>query len=256
MDTGFPLAASPYKVLSAMTESVDKHYVELTVQNLEASEQKCQQILYDLYSEMRERLQNRDFAKAGGYKLYCTYRDNIIIQYNSQPNKGIQAEVVLQRFLNDKSVEANLILQTDEQLTEAQKKIQEEREQAALLQQQCKLEQEQKMETERLMQEEKESYQQRLQQLERKFKDEKHEQQQELDQALESKLTEYKELIQKGFDEKAQIMTLEIEHLKEEKDKLSQSFYKDYFMPGMDVAKELLFMYIKYKAMKQGLPMI
>ncbi|XP_047662326.1 guanylate-binding protein 1-like isoform X2 [Tachysurus fulvidraco] len=237
-------------------ELVDKHYAELSVQNLEASEQKCQQILYDLYSEVRERLQNRDFAKPGGYKLYCTYRDNIIIQYHSQPNKGILAEDVLQKFLKEKSFEANLILQTDEQLTEAQKKIQEEREQAALLQQQYKVEQEQKMETERLMQEEKESHQQRLQQLEKKFEEEKQEQQQELDQALECKLTEHKELIQKGFDEKAQIMTLEIEHLKEEKDKLSQSFYKDYVVPGMGVAKELFFMYIKYKAMKQGLPMI
>lgn len=110
------------------------------------------------------------------------------------------------------------------------------------------------MEMEQLMQEEKLLHEQRLQQLEEKFEEEKIQQQQELERALESKLTEHKELVQKGFEEKAQLMDLEIEQLKKEKDALSHSFYKDYVIPGVDVAKELLFMYIKYKAMKKGLP--
>lgn len=36
----------------------------------------------------------------------------------------MQAEEVVERFLSEKSVEAKLILQTDEQLTESEKKIQ------------------------------------------------------------------------------------------------------------------------------------
>lgn len=36
----------------------------------------------------------------------------------------VKAELVLERFLNEKSVEAKLILQTDEQLTEDEKRIQ------------------------------------------------------------------------------------------------------------------------------------
>ncbi|XP_017350941.1 guanylate-binding protein 1 [Ictalurus punctatus] len=237
-----------------LMEAVDKHYAELTVQNMEASEQKCQQILSDLYRDLSVLVQNGDFTKPGGYQLYCTQRDHVITQYHMQPNKGMQAEEVVERFLSEKSVEAKLILQTDEQLTESEKKIQEEKEQAALLEQQCKVEQERKMEMEQLMQEEKLHHEQRLQQLEEKFEEEKIQQQQELERALESKLTEHKELVQKGFEEKAQLMDLEIEQLKKEKDALSHSFYKDYVIPGVDVAKELLFMYIKYKAMKKGLP--
>lgn len=71
-------------------EEVDKHYAELTVQNLEASEEKCQKILHDLYREMEKHVQNRDFTKPGGYKLYCTHRDNLITLYHREPNKGIQ----------------------------------------------------------------------------------------------------------------------------------------------------------------------
>lgn len=174
-----------------LMEAVDKHYAELTVQNMEASEQKCQQILSDLYRDLSVLVQNGDFVKPGGYKLYCTHRDHVITQYHMQPNKGMQAEEVVERFLSEKSVEAKLILQTDEQLTESEKKIQEEKEQAALLEQQCKVAQKRKLEMEQLMQEERENHVQRLQQLERKFEEEKLQQQQEQDRALDSKLAEH-----------------------------------------------------------------
>ncbi|XP_017350939.1 guanylate-binding protein 1-like [Ictalurus punctatus] len=236
-----------------LMEAVDKHYAELIAQNIEESEQKCQQILSDLYEEMNMHVQRGEYAKPGGYKLYCTHRDNVITQYHSQPNKGIQAEVVLETFLNSKSMEAKLILQTDEQLTESEKKIQEEKEQAALLEQQCKVEQERKMEMEQLMQEEKLLHEQRLQQLEEKFEEENIQQQQELERAVESKLTEQKELVRKGFEEKAQLMGLEIEQLKKEKDKQSGSVFKDYVMPLINTAKDVFSTFLEYKLMKNGL---
>ncbi|KAI5092917.1 guanylate binding protein 1 [Silurus meridionalis] len=107
-----------------LMEAVDKHYTDLIVQNMEASEQKCEKILSDLYEQMNVHMKNKEYAKPGGYDIYCKHRDNIINQYRMQPNKGIQAEEVLERFLNEKSAEAKLILQTDEQLTENEKKIQ------------------------------------------------------------------------------------------------------------------------------------
>ncbi|KAI5092914.1 guanylate binding protein 1 [Silurus meridionalis] len=234
--------------------AVDKHYAELSVLNMEASEKKCQQILSDLYKEISERIQNRDFLKPGGYKLYCTHRDNIILQYHSQPNKGIQADEVLAKFLSGKSEEAKLILQTDEQLTEFEKKIQEEKEQAAFLQQQCRVEQERKMEVERLLQEEKEHHEQMVLQLNIKLEEEKFQQQQEVERAIESKLIEQKKLLI-DFEEKAHLMGLEIEQLKKEKEELSHSFYKDYFIQVLSIAKELFLMYMQYKAMPKQISM-
>ncbi|KAF4076587.1 hypothetical protein AMELA_G00216770 [Ameiurus melas] len=234
-------------------EVVEKHYAELIAQNMEASEQKCQQILSHLYEEMNVHVQRGEYAKPGGYKLYCTQRDSIITQYHSQPNKGIQAEVVLERFRSEKSVEAKLIIQTDEQLTESEKNIQEEKEQAALLEQQCKVAQKRKLEMEQLMQEERENHVQRLQQLERKFDEEKLQQQQEQDRALDSKLAEHEELMTKGFKEKAQMLELEIEQLKEEKNKQSGSVFKDYVMPFVDTAKEVFSTYLQYKILRKSL---
>ncbi|KAF7692587.1 hypothetical protein HF521_010197 [Silurus meridionalis] len=140
--------------------------------------------------------------------------------------KKLMAEEVLERFLNGKSAEAKLILQTDEQLTENEKKIQEEREQAVLLEQKYIVEKEKKLEIENMMQEEKVHNEQRLQQLERKYEEEKIQQQQELERALENKLKEQKELVEKGFEEKAQLMGLEIQQLKQEKEKQSGGFLR------------------------------
>ncbi|XP_053342276.1 guanylate-binding protein 1-like [Clarias gariepinus] len=237
-----------------LMEAVNKHYCELTAQNLMASERKCQEILSDLNRKISERVQNGEFAKPGGYKLYCTEKDNIIIQYHNHPDKGIQAEEVLKNFLSEKCMETKLILQTDEQLTASEKKIQEETEQKSLLERQYKVEQESKVEMERLMQEEQQNQKQQLQQMEKKFEEEKVQQQQQLEKALESKVNEQKELIQKGFNEKAQLMQLEMEQLKKEKDELSRSFFKDYVVPGFDIAKELLLVYMKYKGIKEKFP--
>ncbi|KAI5615316.1 guanylate-binding protein 1 isoform X2 [Silurus asotus] len=236
-----------------LMEAVDKHYTDLIVQNMEASELKCEKILSDLYEQMNVHMQNKEYAKPGGYDIYCKHRDNIINQYRLQPNKGIQAEEVLERFLNGKSAEAKLILQTDEQLTENEKKIQEEREQAVLLEQKYIVEKEKKLEIENMMKEEKVHNEQRLQQLERKFEEEKIQQQQELERALENKLKEQKELVEKGFEEKAQLMGLEIQQLKQEKEKQTGDFFKDYVMPLVSTAKDVFSAFLQYKSMKKGL---
>ncbi|KAM9439442.1 guanylate-binding protein 2-like isoform 1-T6 [Clarias gariepinus] len=236
-----------------LTEAVDKHYAELITQNMDASDKKCQQILSDLYEKMNERVQRGEYAKPGGYKLYCTHRDNVITQYNSHSDKGNQADEVLERFMSEKSVEAKIILQTDEQLTESEKKVQEEREQAAVFEQQCKAEQKRNLEMGQLMDEEKKHHKERMQQLEMKFEEEKLQQQQELDRAVESKMAEQKDLLTKGFQEKAQVLELEIEHLKKEKDKQSDNVFKNYIMPIVDVAKDVFSTVLQYKLMKKSL---
>lgn len=131
----------------------------------------------------------------------------------------------------------------------------EEKEQAALLKQRVKVEQEKKEEMERLMQEEKVHHEQRLQQLQTKIEEEKIEQQEELSRAMESKMAEHKQLLQKGFDEKADMMKLEIEQLKKEKDEQSGVFFKDYVMPLVDTAKDVFSTVLQYKLVKKGLKM-
>ncbi|XP_046731809.1 guanylate-binding protein 1-like isoform X1 [Silurus meridionalis] len=239
-----------FKKLMVCFEAVEKHYAELLCQNIDASEEKCQKILFDLYEDMNQCVQQGEYAKPGGYNLYCKHRDNLFAEYHRLPDKGMQAEVVLENFLSGKSQEATLILQTDEQLTESEKIIQEEKEQAALLEQKYKVEQEKKKEVEQLMQDHEQHYKQIVQQLERKFEEEKMQQQQEIDQALESKLKEQEELAQRKYEDKVQLMELEIEHLKKEKETQSSDIFKDYVMPLVDTATGVFSTVLQYKLKK------
>lgn len=122
-----------------------------------------------------------------------------------------------------------------------------------MLQRQCEVEQEKKKNVERLMQEEKEHHQQRLQQLQTKFEEEKLLQQQELDRAVECKLTEQKALLQKGFDERAGLLGLEIEQLKKENKGKSVNFLRDYIMPIAEIGKDILSTFCEYKIMRKAL---
>lgn len=94
---------------------------------------------------------------------------------------------------------------------------------------------------------------QRLQQLQGKFEEERLEQLQELDRAMECKLVEQKQLMQKGFDERAELMGLEIEQLKKEKDNQSAGYFKEYVLPLVDTAKDVFSKVLEYKLMKKSL---
>ncbi|XP_037386993.1 guanylate-binding protein 1 isoform X2 [Pygocentrus nattereri] len=236
--------------LKSLSEEVDKYYFELLDQNMTMSEMKCSKLLSDLYKDMSEHLQQGEYAKPGGYELYCIHRDNIITQYHRQPDKGVKAEDVLEMFLSERSVEANCILQADKRLSENEKKIQE-REKAALIEQQKKAAEEKQMEMARLMEVEKKSQQERLLQMERKFEEEKHLQQEELNKAVNSKLAEQKDLLEKGFKEKAEVMDQEIQQLKKEKEE--NSFFKEVVMPLVDVGKELFSSILQYNLVRTKL---
>ncbi|XP_067218443.1 guanylate-binding protein 1-like [Chanodichthys erythropterus] len=240
--------------LTKLVEDIDTCYLELLEENEMASERKCRDLLKNLFSDMNNRLQNGEYSQSGGYELYCRDRDTIVEQYRREPNKGVSAEAVLNEFLNERGAEANSILYTDTKLTENDKKIQEEKEKNALLEQKCKEEEEKRIESERMVHAERERQEDRMRQMKEKFKQEMEQQQQEMDRAIESKLKEREELLNKGFREKADLMDEEIKNLKKEKEeKSSGGFMKDYVMPIVGAVKEVLPAFLQYRVLMKGL---
>ncbi|XP_051990668.1 guanylate-binding protein 1-like [Xyrauchen texanus] len=240
--------------LGKLVEEIDAYYLDLMDKNEMASQQKCGQLLNYLFSEMSERLQNGVYSQSGGYELYCRDRDAIIAKYRSEPNKGVRAEAVLNEFLNERGAEANSILYTDKALTENEKKIQEEKEKASLMEQMCKEEEEKRIESERMLEVEKAQQEDRMKQMEEKFNHEMQQQQQEMDKALESKLKEQEELLKKGFKEKANFLEEEIQNLKKEKENNSSGgFFKEYLLPIVNTAANLLPSILHHRLMMKRL---
>ncbi|KAK2900650.1 hypothetical protein Q8A67_008765 [Cirrhinus molitorella] len=204
--------------LIKLMEAVGKCYVDLLEENEMASERKCRDLLKNLFSDMKKRLQDGEYSQSGGYELYCRDRDAIVEQYRGEPNKGVSAEAMLNEFLKDQGPEAKSILYIDTKLSENDRKIQEEKEKTALLELRCKEEEERRIEREQMLQEERKHHADRMQQMQEKFKSEMEQQQQEMDRAMESKLKEMGELLKKGFQEKADLLKEEINCLKKEKE--------------------------------------
>nr|XP_055059168.1 guanylate-binding protein 1-like [Misgurnus anguillicaudatus] len=185
-----------------LEEKIGQYYIILLEENEMASERKCKELLKDLFSNMNERLNNGEYSRCGGYKVYCRDRDAIIEQYHSKPNKGVRAEAVLNEFMNERVAEANNILFIDEQLIKREKEIQEEKEKKILMEQKCKEEEAKRIESELLLEAEKKRQEEMKIQMEEKFKKEMKQQRQKINIELESKLKEQADLLNKGFEEK------------------------------------------------------
>ncbi|XP_073691863.1 guanylate-binding protein 1-like [Garra rufa] len=238
--------------LNKLKEDIDTYYMCLLQENDMASERKCRGLLKDLFSDMNKRLQEGKYSQSGGYKLYCRDRDTIVQQYRREPNKGVSAEAMLNEFLNERGPEANSILYTDTKITENDRKIQEEKEKNALLQQNLKEEEEKRIESERMRKAEMERQEDQIKQMQEKFNKELEQQQQEMEKAIECKLNEQQEMVKKGFDERADLLNEEITSLKKEKES-SGGFMKEYVMPLLGTVTELLPAFLNYRVLMKGL---
>ncbi|XP_036393934.1 guanylate-binding protein 1-like [Megalops cyprinoides] len=242
------------KYLKDLAEAITKHYSALLTENEEASERYCRQLLTDLSAPMAGKLQQGFYAKPGGYELYCGDHDNIVAQFRSQPNKGVKAEEVLEQFLKEKSVESNSILQADNKLTDQEKKIHEEKERAALLEQEKKAAEEKRLEMERTLQEERQSQEEKLRMMQDKMEEEMKKQREESERAIECKLLEQRDLLEKGFKEKADILNEEIRELREKSSSASSgNFFTNTLLPLLSHGLQTVSSIYQFKALKKGI---
>uniref|UniRef100_A0A8C1V7X4 Guanylate binding protein 1 n=1 Tax=Cyprinus carpio TaxID=7962 RepID=A0A8C1V7X4_CYPCA len=244
--------------LKKLEEAVSMCYTDLLEENKMTSERKCRDLLKNLSSDMNKRMQDGEYSQSGGYELYKRDRDAIVEQYHREPNKGIRAEAVLEEFLKEREPEANSILCMDNKLTENEKQINKEKENAALLKQKLKEEEEKRIESEKMMETEKARHEDRVKQMQESFKKEKQQQQQEMDRAIDSKLKEQEEMLKKGFKEEAYNLKEEIKKLKNEKERLhGGGIFKDYVMPFLcplvETVPNLLMQRSMIKSLTKGL---
>uniref|UniRef100_A0A671KJA3 Guanylate-binding protein 1-like n=1 Tax=Sinocyclocheilus anshuiensis TaxID=1608454 RepID=A0A671KJA3_9TELE len=183
-------------------------------QNEQASKKRCEDLLSSLSATMTEKLKQGIFAKSGGYDLFCKDLEDIVKKYNIQTNKEVKAEVVLEGFLKQKSVDSKAILQADKKLTEKEKKIKEETEKAILLEQEIKAKEEAQRQLLEKMEAERQSNEERMRQMKEKMDEEMRLQREEAERAMDSKLREQAALLEKGFQEKADRMSQEMEVFK------------------------------------------
>uniref|UniRef100_A0A673MKM0 Guanylate-binding protein 1-like n=1 Tax=Sinocyclocheilus rhinocerous TaxID=307959 RepID=A0A673MKM0_9TELE len=202
------------KSLEVGNENIIKLFGEYLCQNEQASKKRCEEILSSLSAPMMEKLKQGFYTKPGGYDLFCKDLEDIEKKYNSQANKEVKAEEVLEEFLKQKSVDSNAILQADKKLTEKEKKIKKEKEKAALLEQEIKARDKKQRQLEEKMEAERQSNEERMRQMKEKMDEEMKLQREEAERAMDSKLREQADLLERSFKEKVDRMRQEIEEFK------------------------------------------
>ncbi|KAK9976670.1 hypothetical protein ABG768_021875 [Culter alburnus] len=204
------------KYLKSLEENINKLFDGYLRQNEQASKRRCEELLSSLSARTTENLKQGFYTKPGGYDLFCKDLEDIVNNYKSQTNKEVKAEEVLKEFLKQKTGDSQAILQADQKLTEQEKLIKQEREKAALLQQEIKAREEKLLQLEEKMKAEKQSNEERMRQMELKMKEELRLQREEAERAMKSKLKEQADLLEKGFKEKAELMRQEMEEFKKQ----------------------------------------
>ncbi|XP_073694296.1 guanylate-binding protein 4-like [Garra rufa] len=200
--------------LKSLEVNISKLFDEYLCQNEQVSKRRCEDLLSSLSAPMMEKLDQGFYAKPGGYDLFCNDLQDVGKKYNNQTNKEVKAEEVLEEFLKQKSVDSKSILQADKKLTEKEKKIKEQMENAVLLKQEIKAKDEKQRQQEEIMATERRRNEEMMRQMQEKRDEEIRLLREETQRALESKLREQADLLEKGFEEKAKMMRQEIEEFK------------------------------------------
>ncbi|XP_056090584.1 guanylate-binding protein 1-like isoform X1 [Rhinichthys klamathensis goyatoka] len=218
------------KYLKSLEENINKLFDGYLCQNEQASKRRCEDLLSSLSEPMTEKLKQGFYAKPGGYDLFCKDLEDIVKNYNNQANKEVKAEDTLEEFLKQKCVDSNAILQADKKLTEKEKKIMEERDKAVLLAQEINTKEQKQRQLEEKMEAERRSNEERMRQMKEKMDEEIRLQREEAKRAMDSKLGEQADLLEKGFKEKADRMTKEMEDFRKknkEAEKKSDKLFKN-----------------------------
>ncbi|XP_062387476.1 guanylate-binding protein 1-like [Sardina pilchardus] len=240
------------KYMTMLQERVAKLCDQLINKNMDASEKLCWKLLSDLYLPIAANIEKGIYAKTGGYAIYRHERDTMVAKYQQHGKKGMKGEEMLERFLQERSAEANSILMADQKLSEVEKQMAEARECEALQKQQVKVAEQHQQDLQRVREDEQRSQEERLRRMVEKMEEEKRLQLEELERAMDCKLKEQKEMMEKGFRNQADIMNQEIEQLKKEKEmemekEAGPGIFEKYIVPAAKIGATLLSTFLSYQ---------
>ncbi|XP_066124813.1 guanylate-binding protein 1-like [Saccopteryx bilineata] len=108
-----------------LAAQLEKKRDDFCKQNVKASSDRCSALLKDIFNPLEENIKQGIYFKPGGYRLLNQKMEELKKKYLRKSRKAIQSEEILQTYLKSKESVINVILQTDQTLTENERKIEE-----------------------------------------------------------------------------------------------------------------------------------
>ncbi|XP_014919886.1 guanylate-binding protein 1-like [Acinonyx jubatus] len=202
-----------------LAAQLEKKRDDFCKQNVQASTDRCSDLLKDIFSPLEEAVKQGVYSKPGGYRLLIQKIQELKTKYLQQPNKGIQAEEVLQEYLKSKESVTDAILQTDQTLTEKEKEIEVERVKAESAQAAAKVLEEMHIKNQQLMEQKERSHQEHVRQLTEKMERDRVQWLDEQERILAFKLQEQARLLKEGFQNESKRLHTEIQNIQKSMEK-------------------------------------
>ncbi|XP_041928007.1 guanylate-binding protein 1-like isoform X3 [Alosa sapidissima] len=202
-----------------LMSSMEKKYAESCKKNVKVSRKVCWSVIPRVFASLDAGLKDGSYMRSGGYGDFRRALDRGAQLYRSEKRKGVMGEEVLTEYLKEKNVVGESIRAADRSLTEAQKKMEENKVKQQEAEQQRKLLEQRTQIQQQALSDLKSSNEENIRQLEAKMEREKKRSQAEIERVLAAKLKERQELLENGFAGRAKDMEDDIRELKKEQKK-------------------------------------
>ncbi|KAJ6663890.1 hypothetical protein lerEdw1_009971 [Lerista edwardsae] len=190
--------------------------------NRRESRKRCLELLTRLSRELEDGIQEGKYTQPGSYQNFLADQQAVMEQYRKTPGKGVMAEEVLDKFLQDKDIMGKAILQNDKALTEKQREMEEANARAAAAEREQELQKQQLALSQKQMEDQERSFQVNIQELKTKMEHDRKNLLEEQNKMVESKLKEQEKLLNEGFQKQANQLNAHIQQLKEENENIQK----------------------------------
>ncbi|XP_078092400.1 guanylate-binding protein 2-like [Mustelus asterias] len=202
-------------------------YTDMCERNRKTSEDISTAIILNLGVVIKEKMKEASYAKSGGYAEYEKDMEELVEKYRAAPGKGVQAEQVLQYFLEDKQQFSESIRILDKSMTEKEKELAAERERAEVAEQERRGKEEENRAAQQRMEDGKRVMEENMTQLREKLEQERINLLEEHDKVLKQRLEEQEKLQREGFENRVKDMKKEVEFLKKQQEKTNSPSFVD-----------------------------
>uniref|UniRef100_A0A8C5PXB3 Guanylate-binding protein/Atlastin C-terminal domain-containing protein n=1 Tax=Leptobrachium leishanense TaxID=445787 RepID=A0A8C5PXB3_9ANUR len=193
--------------------------------NVDESIKICKALIQDLNGPLEAGIKEGRYSKPGGHSLFQQELSRVVEAYNGRSGKGIKAADVLQEFQKEKGKTGAMILQTDQSLTEHEKKIAEQKAKAEAEERERRLVEEKNRKLQETMEFEKRNREEQLQLLNQKHDQEKQRMKAENDWMIKQKQMEMEQMQNEGMKKQYEMLEYQIEQLKKQNEASNQGSF-------------------------------
>ncbi|XP_048207673.1 guanylate-binding protein 1-like [Perognathus longimembris pacificus] len=196
-----------------LAAQLEKKRDEFCTKNIKASADRCSALIQEIFSPLEEEVKQGTYSKPGGYRFFTQQLHELKKKYQEEPGKGVQAEEILQQYLQSKQNVSDALLQTDQTLSEKEKEIEVERVKAEAAQASAKMLEEMQRKNQQMIEQSERSHQEHVKQLTKKMERERKELVEQQERTIALKLQEQARILKEGFQSESRQLHNEIQNL-------------------------------------------